>query len=597
MHAQTAEIGDILAGERQFVIPIFQRFYSWKLPEWQTLWNDIHMLIEERDGYHYHFIGPFITVSRALNFEASTLLVIDGQQRLITLTVLLCALRDKARELGFKDLGDMIETNTIVFMNRKGKKVSKIIPRSRDREIFKRIIDGSLLPKGDDSLLSEAYRFFIKQLSKIGASNSNQYSFPVDSSSEETINSLYRAITKRLRLVLITLDDFDNPSNVYESLNFKGERLQEADLIRNYIFMQVRLDNQEDFDNNIWRGFENVFIENIDIENKKSDDDVLSELTDFYYRYLTSKKGYFTKNRLYQEFMKFVDENYKGGLEELEELINELKRFARYYLRIKNCTAPELELNEAFKRFKALEVDTALPLLLYLYECYENEDHDVRISLSDFLIMLQAIESFLLRRSIMRMRTRGYGLDFAQAIKYASTYENLIMFLASKGWPTDQFISEELKVFPIYRHESKKAFLILSEIERSYGHKEKVNVDNLTIEHIMPQNLSIAWRNVLGSDAENIHTKYVHTIGNLTLTAYNVNLSNDVFQEKKKIYVESKLTLNNYFLDLEEWKMEELLNRSEMLIDQFKKLWPRPKEIDRIGVDTKDFYQQLAFDL
>jgi hypothetical protein len=354
--------------------------------------------------------------------------------------------------------------------------------------------------------------------------------------------------------------------------------------------MKVKLDDQEEFDNNIWKDFENLFAENT---NEPLD---LAILTDFYYRYLIAKIGYFAKNRLYVKFMEYLDSKVKDDVEALEIFVNELKRFGHHYLRIKNFEADESELRLAFKRFQMLDVDTALPLLMVLYDNYDNEEKQNKTSLSDFISMLQAIESFIIRRSIKRMRTRGYGLDFAQAIEYTSSFNSFITFLAKKGWPTDQHIIDALTDFPVYHHERKKAFLILSEIERSSGHKEQVQPTNLTIEHVMPQSLTIAWRDALGPEAEAIHSRLVHTIGNLTLTAYNPNLGNDSFDIKKEIYTDSKLSINSYFASYETWGESEIIERSKKIIDQFIKLWPRPKEIGQVGVDESEFGQQLSFD-
>jgi len=583
MDAHPSEMSSILAGPKQYVIPVFQRFYSWKKEEWATLWADIIAINEEKDGRLTHFIGPFIIISKTrAHFSSSNFLVIDGQQRLITITVLLCALRDRARILTLDALAEHFETNSISFLDNRKNKQMKIVPRFRDRETLQKIVRGNQSLADEDSLMAEAYKFFAKQLESVGESQIGLWK----PNAEETLMTLYQTIVDRLRLVMVTLDDYDSPSNIYESLNYKGDKLSDADLIRNYTFMQVLPEQQESFDSNTWKPFESLFEKNEKIDT--------SSLTDFYYRYLIAQTGYFPKNRLYVKFMEYLGERtVEGEINTLEVFISELRRFARYYIRIKNADAEEYGLRLAFERLALLELDTAIPLVLVLYNQYENEDSIERISLSEFVSMLQALESFIIRRSIFKLRTRGYGPDLAQAVSHLTDFEQFAEFLASKGWPSDDQIKETLIKFPIYHHEPKKSFLILYEIERAFGHREITRPADLTIEHVMPQNLNLMWREMLGPQAEEIHEKYVHTIGNLTLTGYNQTLRDHPFETKKKIFAESKLQLNSYFVQCAVWTEAQICARSAVLTDEFIKVWPRPVTNKSATVEPEAYQQSL----
>ncbi len=562
MDAHDNPMSAILSGEKQYIIPVFQRFYSWEKKQWETLWQDIIAITGKDDSPLTHFIGPFVVIAKATPYDITRFLVIDGQQRLITITVMLCALRDRAKALNLTALANAIETNSLIFQDTSGEKQAKIIPRIRDRDTLLQIIHSKKEPLAVDSLLTKAYKYFSGQIENISQPQTGLW----DPDPVKQLENLYHAIIRRLLLVTITLDHNDNPSNIFESLNFKGEKLSDADLIRNYAFMQVDIERQETFNNNTWKPFEDLFEKNGQLDT--------SLLTDFYYRYLISKNQYFSRARLYTKFTKYIDKFAKK--DNLIELVNELKQYARRYIKTINAQDDESLLQLALERFNMLDVATATPLLLDLYNRYENEDENKKLSLSAFVSMLEVLESFILRRSILRWRTRGYGLDFAKAIEQSTTLDELINYLVGKGWPTDEEIKNALNEFPIYRHEPKKCRLIMTKIERSFGHKEKTKLEGLTVEHVLPQSLAMPWRQALGPNADEIHERYLHTIGNLTLSGYNPELSDYPFPEKKKIYAESKLQLNAYFADHDVWTEKEILERSQVLADKIVKLWWRP---------------------
>ena len=601
MDAHKVEIGTLLAGSQQFVIPVFQRYYSWDEGRWSALWNDIlnvNNQIDSKSQHIIHFIGPFIIIDRSRPHTLSHYLVIDGQQRLITLTVLLCALRDRALSLGLTDLAQAIETNSITFYDPTGSKKAKIVPRIRDRDSLMGIIFKTSNVLNEESLLVKAYKYFIGQIEKLSEIQGSIWGpKPVDA-----LQNLFVTITQRLRLVEIILDENDNPSNVYESLNFKGNKLTDADLIRNHIFMQIPLEKQDSFDSSIWRSFESTFTKEDGLDSEL--------LTDFYYRYLIAKSGYFAKNRLYVKFMEYLRQNVSEidgasnkksesvAEDKLEQFIAELKRYARFYKNIISATASEKELCQTFARFNRLDLDTALPFVMALYSRYAAEDSKGRITLSEFVTMLQAVESFVIRRSILRMRTRGYGLDFAQAVVNAKSFDELNNFLLSKGWPTDQEIKNVLPKFPIYHHISKTAHLILSEIERSFGHKESVDLEKLQIEHILPQTMTAAWRAELVENASDVHGRLVHTIGNLTLTGYNADMQNQAFEKKRIVYLSSNVQLNAYFKSISSWNANEIQERSNVLTNEFIKIWVRPtnsSDEDSFVVDAKAYEQASLF--
>lgn len=566
MDAKPISISEVIAGQKYYVIPVFQRYYEWPIERWKSLWQDLEPLIDEYDTNLSHFIGPMVIISKAVPYDVPRYLVIDGQQRLMTTFVLLAALRDRARALGYENIARAIDTNDLAFLNLHGERTHKIIPRMRDRDTLFNILRGKLTEVNRDSLLAQAYDYFYSEIERITPYQMNLFE---NLRTDQIIDRLYNAITQRLRIVMITLGNDDNPSSIYESLNFKHETLADAALIRNYVFMKIdSVDEQEKFDETIWKTFEGMF---------GTREESQQILTDFYYRYLISETEYIARKRLYSMFTEYVDNFLKEG-KSLLQLVNRLKRFAGFFIAItRQCEDPELE--SAFQRFRALDVDTAIPLLLHLYDRYKNPDNSESITKNNFLTMLNVIESFILRRSILRERTRGYGLDFAVAQSQSKTIRTLMNYFAGKGWPTDQQILEVIDTFAFYLRESKKARLVLTEIERSYGHKERIDFSNLTIEHVMPQQLTLEWRQMLGADSSDVYADYLHTLGNLTLTAYNNEMGNRPYPEKQQVYISSNLQLNKYFSSKNKWTIKEIKERSQVLAKRFLELWPRPEQL------------------
>ena len=230
-----------------------------------------------------------------------------------------------------------------------------------------------------------------------------------------------------------------------------------------------------------------------------------------------------------------------------------------------------------------LDVTTALPLLMDWYDRYDDESSTDPISKETFLSMIDALESFVIRRSILRERTRGYGSDFAQA-KKSRTVNDLLSYFSQRGWPSDSEVQEALVTFELYSKEKNKTRLILEELERSFGHRELVDLNDpnvISIEHIMPQadRLPDAWKNMLGENACEIHEKYRHSIGNLTLTGYNRELGKKSLYEKKQVYATkvsgSRLALNDFVLQQEQWTEYEICERARQLSKRFVEIWPR----------------------
>ena len=311
MDAKPVTLSDILPGEGQYIIPVFQRYYSWEKKDWDTLWEDITEIMEDDDPKYTHFIGPMIVFRETYPYDIARYMVVDGQQRLITLTILLCSLRDVAEENDLPDLASAIDNNYISFTTGKGNLEYRLVPRLADRDPLLNVIQGKVPRKSSEDAIVQAYKFFMKSVQADLQRN--------DQPALEHLNSLYEAITRRLRLVSITLDNSDDPTKIYESMNFEGQALLDADLIRNYVLMQLPISEQDEFHNTRWQSFEEQFAQ----EGSRQPN--TKELEDFYYRFLIAQTDYFPKRKVYYEFRQYVKgyiEGKTGG--ELTNSLSEL---------------------------------------------------------------------------------------------------------------------------------------------------------------------------------------------------------------------------------------------------------------------------------
>lgn len=562
MKANDRILHQILEGEKQYVVPVFQRRYSWKRQQWEELWRDLLNLLEGESEQSHHFFGTFVCSVEASPGEFPTYYIIDGQQRLSTVVIILSILRDITEDIDTDELSGRaeekmenlqkeIEENYLIHRFKDGWDRYRVISRAEDREILRDVIEGNSLQEGDG--ITSAYDYYRGKIQG-----------EIEERGEGVLRDLFNIIIKRLSLVMITLDEDENPFTIFETLNERGLPLEESDLIRNYIFMQLPQEEQDKFNEEKWRSFEEMFEETERYEE--------INMTDFYRDYLMRDGDYVRKNEIYIQFKERTEQNPW-------DLIEELKDYAEYYTKIhrpEKVQEPEIKKN--LKRINRLNVGTSYPLILHLFKKYDTRE----LSLEHFVRCLSVIESFVLRRSICELSSRSYNYWFPEAVRKIGedTYPSLIKFLNEKGWPTDTELKESIIAFDIYVREHEKCRLILEELEKSFEHKEPVQFSNLEIEHIMPQTIEEnedgeSWKEMLGEDWEHIHEEWQHTIGNLTLTGYNPELSTKKFTTKQEKLAESHLEMNNYFRELQEWNKSEIKARAEELADKIAEIWPR----------------------
>ncbi|EJB74998.1 hypothetical protein HPHPA16_0689 [Helicobacter pylori Hp A-16] len=537
----------------QFVIPIYQRVYSWGKEHCKQLWDDI-IKIGGNDKMNGHFIGSILYVRNGIT-HSDPLLIIDGQQRLTTITLLFIALRSHlSDEVKILEKFSRKEIESYLINGDKdGDKKFRLILSESDKDTLLSLIDKNKRKPSEPSVkIMENFKLFEKWISE----------------NTDKLETIFKGL-KKLMIVWIALDKGDDPQLIFESMNSKGIELTQTDLIRNYIVMETEVGKQEDFYENYWRAMEEDFKQNETLFNR------------FVRHYLTIKTGKIPNiKKVYEAFK---DYQQKEGIE-IEDLLKDLQKYCGYFCQIafkKEADKDKEDLNKALSFLVDLEMDVVYPLLLELYSDYKGEV----LSKDDFRRSIALIESYIFRRAVCGIPSSGLNKFFASFTKkiqkdeYLESIEKHFGSLTeNRRFPDDDEFKEEFMRKDFYKFELIK--YLFNRME-NFNRKEREPTDKYTIEHIMPQKLTEEWERDLGQDHERIHTQYLHTIGNLTLTGYNSEYSNKSFQEKQGMeggFKDSPLRLNQGLRDrgLESFGEKEIKKRASDLADWALKIWTYP---------------------
>lgn len=542
----------------QFIIPIYQRTYSWTTKECEQLWKDV-LRIGQNDDIDGHFIGSVVYVERGIYSHSAIpqLLVIDGQQRLATVSLIIAALsralRDKppiegvtARKLTNYYLLNAEEDGDLYY---------KLLLTKSDREILQKIVCDKP-PKNDDSnRLLQNFRFYKDKIKD----------------DDDLLKIVYRGLSK-LIIVDIALDrDHDNPQLIFESLNSTGMDLSQADLIRNYVLMGLEPKVQHKLYEDYWFPLEQVF-------NQGGH----TKLFDRFMRdYLTIKTDAIPRiSEVYEAF-----KNYNGSSNmSIEEIVADVHRYGKYYIAFAREREQDKELRMAFQNINALKVDVAYPFLLELYHDYSEGV----LERNELLECVRFVESYVFRRAVCEIPTNSLNKTFArlgQELKKDRYLESvkaaLLIKTTARRFPDDAEFRSALLSRDMYNMRGSNYRNYWLRRLENYGRKERVNVEEYTIEHIMPQNknLSAEWQDALGDNWQEVQKNYLHNLGNLTLTGYNPELSDKPFLEKRDMeggFADSPLRLNNGLGHAECWDREAILSRAKELSARAIEVWPSP---------------------
>lgn len=554
MDARKGNIFEILNGNKQFLIPVYQRYYSWDIEQCRRLWNDIvDMQKRNKAG---HFVGSIVNIAeQAMPTGVQKYMIIDGQQRMTTLTLLLLALRDYAIQhpedttINYRRIDNMLLKNEYEV----GGERYKLLLTETDRDILIRLVESKPIPDGTKLRLIDNYKFFSGKI----ADRDLQ---PAE---------IYESIGK-LQIVNITLDrTMDDAQAIFESLNSTGKELSESDLIRNYVLMGLEPSEQTYVYEHLWRPMEQLFV-------YETQDSVMDS---FFRHYLTMKLTRIPKQgRVYEEF-KLYHLNCEFGT--IRELCQDLLNYAKFYTDIVFKRSNNAELKRLYEDIVDLRMEVSYPFLLKVH----NDCAEGTITEDNLKEILRLCISYVLRRSICDIPTNSMNKTFAtlrNSIRPDDYMNSVKAFFVLqdtyKEFPDNDKFMAAFMSRDIYTMRARN--YILSRLE-NFGNKAPIIIENYTIEHIMPQNTSLSpeWQHDLGVNWKEIQKTYIHTIGNLTLTAYNSEMSDRPFMDKMNMpggFKESALRLNAYLVKLTEWNEDHIKERAQQLAAKAVQIWPYP---------------------
>ena len=550
-------LDEMFDSRKTFYIPVYQRNYDWKKEQRSKLIHDIEKAVD-RDAKEY-FIGSFVLVRK--EDDKKSFYIIDGQQRITTIVLLLLAILDYA-----KNYNDTLKTSIekLIFSDVKehsGRLFLKQI--QKDDEYLNKILNGEEIKEGTSNIINN-YLFFKEKLNN----------------DEKYISKLWKGLDL-LKGIRITLEQEDEPQIIFETLNATGLSLKEGDKIRNYVLMYK---NQDRLYKEYWIKIEENCLQSLDDES----------VSTFIRFFLAIENKEFSKeSEVYNDFKKYLENKNN------EEVLKKLLEYSKLYNIILD-TSKEKNENIRIKldNIKELKVNVLSPLIILLLR-YRDDN-----IISDDILFnsLHLIENYVLRRLICSKPTNALNKICISLIKKVTSFfdkkkdinnivdyiSNILIDLKGNGeFPDDMNAENSIIEKDVYKNILAKFILTKLELLNS---KEKIDVENITIEHIMPRTLTDSWKKLIGDNYKEIHDKYVNTIGNLTLTGYNSELSNKSLEEKQSMYKDSKfLFLNKDILEKENWNENVIIERSRRLIKRLLEYYEYPKIVNSINDEIEEY--------
>lgn len=562
MKATEAKLLDFLKKSPQFVIPIYQRTYSWTEKECQQLWDDI-VRTGADDRVFVHFVGSIVYIDKA-DANVTTwepLLVIDGQQRLTTVTLLIAALANAIGDTepmdGFS--AEMLRGYYLLNPLERGERKFKLLLSQTDKTSLIAIVDNLEQPSDHSLRVNQNFKLFEDLID--GHRND--------------LTPVCKGMVKLMMVDIKLKRGEDNPQLIFESMNSTGKKLSQADLIRNYILMGLEPELQTRLYVNFWRPME------IDFGQEAYG----THFDAFMRHYLTVKTGEIPRlDEVYEAFKNHAS-SPAATAAGVEALVKDIRDFARHFCAMALGAEPDADLNLAFHDLRELKVDVAYPFLLELYHDYKADG----LSKTDLLCSVRLVEAYVFRRAICAIPTNSMNKTFAtftKALKkdryLESIHAHLLLLPSYRRFPSDEEFHRDVQTRDLYHFRSRSYWLRRLE---NHGRRERVMVDEYTIEHILPQNpnLSQKWCEALGLEWQRVQQTWLHTLGNLTLTAYNADYSDRAFLEKRdmpdapeKGLKQSPLRLNQGLGVLETWNEDSIKTRAGKLADLAVGVWSAP---------------------
>jgi uncharacterized protein with ParB-like and HNH nuclease domain len=567
MKAFDANLLELLKKSTQFIVPIYQRVYSWGEPECRQLWDDV-IRAGKRSDLANHFTGSIVYIERdqGTNTAAEPDLIIDGQQRVTTVTLLLAALAQHLESLpeeqqepvdGFTPVE--IRENYLTNVHKKDEKFFKLILSKGDREALEAIVRRTPVP-ATDSRVPQNFRLFQDW---VGADSTD-------------LDAVCQGLNKLVVVDVKLTRGTDDPQLVFESMNSTGKKLSQADLIRNFVLMDLPPSHQKHMYDAYWFPMETDF--------SGSNERLFDE---FVRHFLTLKTGQIPRlDDIYEAFKAYADELETDGLSR-DDLVIDLNKHAQWFVAIALGKEKRPGLAKRFTEIDQLRASVVYPFLLRLYSDFEGGV----LPENDFIEIVDAVISYVFRRTICRIPTNSLNKTFAslgnaivEEDYVESVWGRLLALATYKRFPTDDEFLDSMRSIDLYHLQRAPYFFRKME---NFERKEEVSIADYTIEHILPQNenLSKAWQDALGPDWRSVQERYLHTLGNLTLTGYNPEYSDKPFVEKRDMtggFKESPLRLNKGLGQLETWNAVTIEARATQLAEEAVKIWTRASYPDSI---------------
>jgi uncharacterized protein with ParB-like and HNH nuclease domain/predicted transport protein len=565
MDAHDVRLTDMIDGTKQFIIPVFQRDYSWGTKHCQQLWQDIVRVGSDKNA-KAHFVGSVVYVeAEETSASVTRWLLIDGQQRLTTVTLLLAALRNRIKgdddgegEANSEELptAEAIEDSYLVNRHVRGDRRFKLHLRRADHETLSALVGGKDLPEIASQRVVENFEFFEEQLR------------------EADLAQVFGGIRKLVAVDVHLTRGQDDPQMIFESLNSTGLDLTQADLIRNFVLMRQDEELQTQLYEGYWRPIEAAFGPKYRTEFDKF-------VRDFLTLKLRPSKQ-LKSDQIYRQFRIYFQA--ASPAQPAHTILDEIKRFGTYYVGFSLGQEENKKLREALQRLRAL-VEVASPLILQLYDFYSRAR---TLSLEGFLEAAELLESYVFRRAVCDMQTRSLYQIFA-SLAYRIRESDPLLSLKTalfrqtkkRRFPTDTEFREAFEARDVY--DMRGRHYLLDRLENDS--KERIDTSSLTIEHVLPQNeeLRPEWREMLGPECRSIQEIWQHRLGNLTLTGYNSEYSDLPFEQKKTLidregrqvgFNFSPLRLNKFIREQSTWTQKEIEQRGRQLTVRAVSIWP-----------------------
>ncbi|AVQ37490.1 DUF262 domain-containing protein [Clostridium botulinum] len=543
------------SSDTNFVIPVYQRNYDWQKEHCKQLYDDCISVIKSK--YATHFFGTIVSIYNESGRNREYL-IIDGQQRITTVSLMLLAIYNilKSGRLNANGIiKEKIMNQYLINQYIEDDRKLKLRPIKDDRVAFEKLFDDEYIA---DSNITLNYQYFYNRILE----------------GEISIDEIYSAIEKLMIVEIELKNGEDDPQLIFESLNSTGLDLSDADKVRNFILMGQSFKKQEELYNRYWN---------------KVEKNTLYGVTNFIRDYMTMKENKISNiNKIYVNFKRYINENNI----DIEICLKDMLLFSKYYNKILTNTVGIREVDKKLQRINKLEVTVLYPFLLEVFYDYFND----LINDTQLIEIVAILESYIFRRIMCGVATNALnkvfmnlGKEIKKHEQYKEKYVDILKYIlinkkSTQRMPNDKEFQKNFYEENVYSWKSKNKIYLLERLE-NYKNNERVDIERLietnelTIEHIMPQELNKNWREMLGQGFEEIHNKYLHTIGNLTLTGYNSSMSNRSFYDKKNMkngFKDSRLKLNKYLVLADKWNEKSILKRTELLFSIALDIWQYP---------------------